>query len=135
MDRASTPVPENYVKAQTLRQTAYKRVNMFKAWKREGYRVDQRTMDFARQKLHEAEEASKKSTFKFRDYWGDWQNAFWSTHASMFEMVLEHYLIDDLNFDKAKLDVIMMKREAGSASTPAQAPQAGGRPPQLRQNR
>lgn len=132
VDRASTPVPENYVKAKTLREIAYNRVHMLVAWKQEGYHVDQQTMDFARQKLHEAEEASKKSMFKFQDYWGDWQNDFRSTQGSMFEMVLEHYLIHDLHFDKAMLDQIMRKREAGSASTaqagsastPAQAPQA-----------
>ena len=96
---------------------------MLEAWKQEGTQhVSQRTMDFALRELHDAEDASIASRFKFLGYWGDWQNDFASMQASQFEMVLRAFLTDYLEFDDEMLGTIMNKRnphEAGSASTPA----------------
>ena len=73
-DRASTPVPDDYVAAKTRRQQAYRRVRMLSAWRQQGAQhVSQRTMDRAVRALHDAEDASM---FKYKDYWGDWQNDF-----------------------------------------------------------
>ena len=69
--RASTPVPDDYVAAKTLRHKAYCRVRMLEAWKEEGTEtVPQQTMDFAKRELRNADAASVASGFKFKHYWG-----------------------------------------------------------------
>ena len=130
-DRASTPVPDDYVAAGTRRHKAYCRVRTLKARRRESPQyVSQQTMDHAMCELHDAERASVDSGFRFKNFSGSWENDFESTQRSQFEMVLRAYLTHHLKFDDEMLGTIVNKR-TGSASTPAQGGkgcgQGGGR--------
>ena len=132
--RAETPVPESFVKAKTHRENAFHRLKALVEWRELGNNVNQGTMDHARRMAQEATEASKQSGAKFKNYWGDWQNDFDSTRASLFEMVLEVYLLQVHRVDKEKLDTSTKKRvaiqalpPAGSASSSASTPAQGGK--------
>ena len=120
-DRASTPVPDDYVAAKTLRHKAYCRVRMLEEWQKVGWKyVSQQTMDFARRQLEDADAASVASRNKFKNYWGQWQNDFESYRASQFEMVLRSFLADWHGFSDEMISTIVDKRSPqGSASTPA----------------
>ena len=59
----------------------------------EGKWVDPACFDAAKEMMAEAEEASRRSCHAFTSYWTrERQNAFGSTEASMFEMVLQKTL-------------------------------------------
>ena len=120
-DRASTPVPDDYVAAKTRRHKAYCRVRMLEEWQKVGWKyVSQQTMDFARRQLEDADAASVASRNKFKNYWGQWQNDFESYKTSQFEMVLRSFLADCHDFSDEMISTIVDKRSPqGSASTPA----------------
>ena len=104
--------------------------------------MSQQTMDFAIRQLEDAEAASVASGFKFKNYWGVWQNDFDSMQAS--QMVLRVFLTDDLSHPRplwtwmagiAVPDAQELARASanaptlaliqGSASTPAQGGKGG----------
>ena len=141
-DRASTPVPSDYVRPGVRRRQAKARLDTLRRMMDEGIFVDPACFDAAKQVMAEAEEASQRSLHAFTSYWtSERRNAFASMEASMFETVLQstlkHYGLDAQQIEtimrdrspkgKGKhkdemLGTIMNKRnphEAGSASMPA----------------
>ena len=110
-DRASTPVPPDYVKPKKLRQKAKDRLDTLVDMMEQGTWVEPETIRAAEQMMHEAEEVSRRSLHEFKSYWGAVQNAFDSTQASAFEMVLENTLRKHYDFDKQQVDTIMRDRK------------------------
>ena len=110
-DRASTPVPPDYVKPKKLRQKAKDRLDTLVDMMEQGTWVEPETIRAAEQMMHEAEEVSRRSLHEFKSYWGAVQNAFESTQASAFEMVLENTLRKHYDFDKQQVDTIMRDRK------------------------
>ena len=122
--RASTPVPEDYVKPKRLREQALSRVTMLEDMMNIGTDVPAQSLEAARQMLREAEETSLRTQFEFKSYWHGWVNSFPSTQASLFEMVLSFVLLHHYLGSKDDVNDVMRKREGAE---PTEEGGKGGR--------